>query len=359
MEFNTKDYVILIPAYKPVYDEMVPFVRELLKSYDKIVCVDDGGGREYSDVFSACKRLGCRVLTHTKNKGKGAALRKGLRFIHNDMPDAAGVITADCDGQHAVKDILKVTQALYENPDKLIIGGRRFDNNVPARSKIGNTFTRVVYKLATGISVYDTQTGLRGFPMTLLPELIKLPGDRYEYEMNMLLRLRDWGVKPYEVTIATIYHNENKGSHFNPLKDGLRIISMILKYAAGSIISFLVDWIMCLIFMKLVFPGLDDSLRLPLSYGLARVISSTVNYIFNRLAVFGGKNYARGATVKYFGLVIVVLLLGMLVQRLTAYIPGGDAVHLLIKLVYDTVMFFVNYIIQRDFVFKIKKRKTN
>ena len=75
--------------------------------------------------------------------------------------------------------------------------------------------------------------------------------------------------------------------------------------------------------------------------------------------MFGGKNYERGATVKYFALVAVVLGLGMLVQRLTAYIPGGDPVHSAIKLLYDTVMFIVNYILQRDFVFKIKKRKDN
>ena len=239
MEFNSKDYVILIPAYKPVYDEMIPFIKKLRGNFDRIVCVDDGGGRQYANVFSECKRLGCRVLTHKENQGKGAALKKGLRFIHNAMADAKGVITADCDGQHAVSDILKVTEALYDHPGHLIIGGRRFDKDVPLRSKAGNTLTRVLYKIATGIEIYDTQTGLRGFPMSLLPDLIKLEGDRYEYEMNMLLKLHDWGVSPYEVTIATIYLNENKGSHFNPWRDGLRVGARILKYAAGSIISFI------------------------------------------------------------------------------------------------------------------------
>ena len=357
MKFDTKDYVILIPAYKPVYDEMVPFIKELRQNYDKIVCVDDGGGKQYSNVFAACKRLGCRVLTHSKNKGKGAALRKGLKFIHNDMPEAAGVITADCDGQHAVADILKVTEALYEHPEDLIIGGRKFDKDVPFRSKAGNTFTRVLYKLATGISIYDTQTGLRGFPMQLLPDLIKLDGDRYEYEMNMLLKLHDWGVSPYEVTIATIYLNENKGSHFNALQDGLRVGARILKYAAGSILSFIIDWIVFLLLMKLAFANSGENLRYAFSFGIARVISSAFNYLYNRKAVFGGKNYKRGATAKYFALVAIVLALGMLVQRLTAYIPGGDMVHSLIKLAYDAVMFVVNYIVQRDFVFKIKERK--
>ncbi len=358
MEFNSKDYVILIPAYKPVYEQMVPFVTELLQSYDKVVCVDDGGGEAYKNVFDECLRLGCHVLHHEVNRGKGAALKTGFAYIYDNLKDCPGTVTADCDGQHTVSDILKVTKALFEHPDDLIIGGRKFDKNVPLRSKSGNTITRILYKLATGISIYDTQTGLRGMPTTLLPELIKLDGNRYEYEMNMLLKLHDWGVSPYEVTIATIYINDNKGSHFNGLRDGVRVAARILKYTAGSIMSFLIDWLVFIFLMKLAFSGAGENIRYALSFGIARVISSVVNYIYNRKAVFGGKNYVRGTTVKYFSLVVAVMLLGMLVQRLTAYIPGGDLVHSLIKLVYDAVMFFVNYIIQRDFVFRIKKRKT-
>ncbi len=358
MEFDLKDYVILIPAYKPVYDQMVPFVTELLSSFDKIVCVDDGGGEQFRDVFAECERLGCHILTHEVNRGKGAALRTGLSYIEKELNTAGGVVTADCDGQHTVSDIKKVAEALYGHPGDMIIGGRKFDKNVPFRSKAGNTFTRLLYKLATGISIYDTQTGLRGFPMFLLPELIKLEGDRYEYEMNMLLKLHDWGVSPYEVTIATIYINDNKGSHFNAMRDGLRIGARILKYTAGSILSFLLDWIIFILLMKLAFSGAGENIRYALSFGIARVVSSVFNYTYNRLAVFGGKNYEKGATLKYFALVITVLALGMLVQRLTAYIPGGDLVHSVIKLAYDAMMFVVNYIIQRDFVFKIKKRKT-
>lgn len=358
MGFDSKKYAVLIPAYKPVYDQMVPFIGQLTEYFDKIVCVDDGGGEAYADVFAECKRLGCTVLTHEVNRGKGAALRTGVTYIMNEMKDADGVVSADCDGQHTVSDILKVTEALYEHPENMIIGGRRFDKDVPFRSQAGNTFTRILYKLATGISIYDTQTGLRGFPSSLLPELSTLEGDRYEYEMNMLLKLHDWGVSPYEVTIATIYINDNKGSHFNALKDGLRIGARILKYTAGSILSFLIDWLVFILLMKVVLRNVSPGLIYPLSFGLARVVSSIVNYVYNRLAVFGGKNYERGATLKYFLLVAAVLGLGVLVQWLTAHVPGGDFVHSLIKFVYDTVMFIVNYVIQRDFVFKIKKRKT-
>ncbi len=353
---DLKNYAILIPAYKPVFDQMIPFVKELLTVFDKIVTVDDGGGETYSNVFTECEALGCSVLHHEVNRGKGAALKTGFEFIGREMKDCGGVITADCDGQHAVADIIKVAEALSEHPECLIIGGRRFDGDVPFRSRFGNAFTRCVFKLATGLSVYDTQTGLRGIPSNLIPEMLTLQGERYEYEMNMLLKLHDWGVTPFEVTIRTIYLNENKGSHFNAFKDGLKISARILKYAAGSILSFVIDYALFLILMKLVFPNLGEEIKYAISFGIARAVSSVVNYLYNRFAVFGGKNYRKGATVKYFSLVVIVLLLGMLVQRLTAYVPGGDWVHTLIKIVYDAVMFFVNYIIQRDFVFKIKER---
>ena len=153
MGFDSKKYAVLIPAYKPVYDQMVPFVGQLTGYFDKIVCVDDGGGEAYADVFAECKRLGCTVLTHEVNRGKGAALRTGVTYIMNEMKDADGVVSADCDGQHTVSDILKVTEALYEHPEDMIIGGRRFDKDVPFRSQAGNTFTRILYKLATGISI--------------------------------------------------------------------------------------------------------------------------------------------------------------------------------------------------------------
>ncbi len=354
---DLKRFVILIPAYKPVYDQMIPFVKELLTSFDKIVTVDDGGGEAYADVFTHCESLGCRVLRHDVNRGKGAALKTGLKYIGEEIAEAAGVITADCDGQHAVSDIIKVAEALEEHPECLVLGGRRFDGDVPFRSRFGNAFTRCVFKLATGLSVYDTQTGLRGIPSALIPEMLTLQGDRYEFEMNMLLKLREWGVTPFEVTIRTIYLNDNKGSHFNAFKDGLRISARIIKYAAGSILSFIIDYALFLLLMLAVFPHLESELKYALCFGLARAVSSVVNYLYNRFAVFGGKNYKRGATVKYFSLVVVVMLLGMLVQRLTAYVPGGDGIHTVIKIVYDAVMFFVNYIIQRDFVFKIKERK--
>lgn len=352
MAADFEKYAVLVPAYKPVYDQMVPFVKELLGIYKHVVAVDDGGGEAFADVFAECKRLGCTVLTHEVNRGKGAALRTGVTYIMKELPDILGVITADCDGQHTVPDIVRVTEAQSEHPECMIIGGRRFTGDVPKRSMVGNTVTRHIYKLATGISIYDTQTGLRGFPSFLLDELAELKGDRYEYEMNMLLKLREWGVQPYEIEIKTIYINDNKGSHYNGFRDTVRIGARILLYALGSGISFIVDQALFLLFSFLGMPYW-------FAFFIARVLSSVVNYLINRKVVFGGKNYKKGTTLKYFSLAAGVMLLGMGVQWLVGNVGDGLGVGIawIIKLVYDCVMFFVNYIIQRDFVFKVKDRK--
>lgn len=334
-------YIALIPAYKPE-ETMLPFLRELKAHFDTIVVVDDGGGEAFASIFDAVRAMGIDVAVHAVNLGKGRALKTGINFILQNYPDCDGVITADCDGQHAVEDILAVRNALQEQPDRLILGGRHFTGNVPARSRLGNSSMRFLFALSTGTKVRDTQTGLRGIPRALLPKLMRLPGERYEYEINMLLKLSEWDVKPHEISIQTIYLDENKGSHYNPLRDSARIAARMLLFATGSILSFLADYGAFLLLSAL---GVQEWI----SFGAARVFSCTLNYLINSGVVFRGKR--SGSTLlKYYALALFVLLLGMGVMRLTETLHAP----LLIKLGYDLVMYVFNYFMQRDVVFRTK-----
>lgn len=334
-------YIALIPAYQPE-SVMLPFLQKLKESFETIVVVDDGSGKDYADKFDAVRAMGIAVVAHAVNLGKGRALKTGVNFILQTYPDCDGVITADCDGQHTVEDILSVRDALKEHPDRLILGGRRFTGQVPARSRAGNTSMRILFALSTGMKLYDTQTGLRGLPRSLLPALLRLPGERYEYEINMLLKLPEWNMKPYEIPIQTIYLNENQGSHYHPLRDSARIAARMLLFGLGSILSFLADYGA---FLLLTAFGLHDWL----SYGIARAFSCTLNYLINSGVVFRGKR-TKSTLMKYYVLALLVLLLGMGVLRVT------EALHapLLIKLVYDLTMYVVNYFIQRDLIFRTK-----
>ncbi len=344
---------VLIPAYKPEKDLFLPFLDKLSKKFDSIVIINDGSGTDFDAVFEECRKYTDIVLHHYINKGKGSALKSGIGYIMTRMPDVDGIITADCDGQHSVEDIMRVSDELCKYPHDMIIGGRRFDENVPFRSKFGNSLTRWLFKLSTGLKIYDTQTGLRAFSREHFEVLSKLPGDRYEYEMNMLLKLRELGICPREITIKTIYINENATSHYNPIKDSLKIATRLLLFTSGSICSFVVDYLFfCLFTYTLGF-------SYGLAFFLARIISAIVNYFINRKIVFGG-NCSKSSVIKYAALAIAVMALGSGVMYFADnYAESGNVIRafpVIIKAIYDIIMYFVNYIIQRDFVFKVKKK---
>ena len=180
--------IILIPAYKPE-ESFVDFSALLKERGHVVVAVNDGSGEAFEDIFRRVRDLGVDVIEHDVNKGKGRALKTGLRHIVDSYPETDLVVTADCDGQHKLADIERIIEAGKNNPDAVIIGGRFQDKNVkiPFKSRFGNGVTRLLFRFATGLKIHDTQTGLRGLPASLFDKLLALEGERYEYEMNMLL----------------------------------------------------------------------------------------------------------------------------------------------------------------------------
>lgn len=332
-------YTVLIPAYQP--DEKLVQLAAKLRDQDiAVTVVDDGGGADYAHIFEQVSETGACVLYHSKNKGKGAALKTGISHLMKQT-DVKGIVTADADGQHTLGDICLVMDTMAAHPDKLVIGARSFKGNVPARSRFGNTLTRGIFRLATGLKVTDTQTGLRGLPRKLFAELSTLEGDRYEYEMNMLLNIERWGVEYTEVPIETVYIEGNKSSHFHPLRDSWLIYGRILKFLTSSVASFVVDYGIFLL-LSAVF-----RLEYWLCYVLARAVSSFVNYMINRHIVFA--NGRRSSVLKYYLLALVIMALGSTGVDLLAMtgIPG-----LLAKVMVDVPLFFVSYTVQRKYIFK-------
>lgn len=356
MTSENAPYVVLIPAYKPDV-RLVKLVRALREKELAVTVVDDGGGEEFAAFFDQCAALGADVAHHAVNQGKGRALKTGINHILRSGKKIAGVVTADADGQHTPEDILKIVGAMAENPQALVLGSRAFKGNVPFKSRAGNAITRVVYALASGIRVYDTQTGLRGLPVGSLEQMMRIDGERYEYEMNMLLKLREMSMPVIEVPIETIYIDDNKGSHFNPIRDAWRIYRVILTYVFASVSSFAIDYALYLLLLWLttgVF-SLGASIAGGVSYAGARIVSSLYNYNMNKFTVFGGKG-GKGAIVRYYALAFVQMLIGAgLTTLLSSFAHIGVS---WVKLPIDVVLFFVSYVIQRDFVFKDRSRST-
>jgi len=265
-------YVALIPAYKPS-----AFLSELLKELQSYgfenVLVDDGSGIEYEHIFFESSRY-ADVLYHAQNAGKGAALKTGLAYIATHFPKDAVVVTVDADGQHKPNDALAICKLAETHLGTLVLGSRKLNADVPLRSKMGNTITRFVYRVSTGLKVYDTQTGLRAFRADMIPELLTIPGDRYEYEMNVLLQFAGKQIPIVEHEIETVYLDNNASSHFDAVKDSARIYKEILKFSASSFVGFLVDYAA---YSLLLLFGCG----LTLSNVIARVISASVNFILN------------------------------------------------------------------------------
>jgi glycosyltransferase involved in cell wall biosynthesis len=224
---------VLIPARR-LEPALAPLVDSLLDAgFGAVILVDDGSPREDKEVFdSLSSKDRVHLLRHSVNRGKGRALKTGIQYFINTFPEFAGLVTADADGQHASGDIVRVATALLAAPGRAVLGCRNFEGAVPLRSRFGNALTRTVFRLVSGLRVSDTQTGLRAFPALLLPGLAALRGEHYEYEMTVLAYLCLHGYVPLEVPISTIYEENNRSSHFKPVRDSIRIYSVLLRSVA-------------------------------------------------------------------------------------------------------------------------------
>ena len=186
----------------------------------------------------------------------------------------------DADGQHLPADIDAVCRAWRQNPEALVLGSRRFTGKVPLRSRFGNAITRFIFRVATGVAVYDTQTGLRAFSVSRIPMMLEMQGERYEYEINVLLYATRRKIPIQEVEIATVYLDGNQTSHFNPLRDAWRIYKMILLFAASSLVAAGVDYGLVLLFSYLVAAGI-----LAANYGLLALLESWMPLAIAKLIV--------------------------------------------------------------------------
>lgn len=335
--------VILIPAYEPG-KRLINLIYELKDRCDyDIVIVDDGSGQEFKYIFNTASSLGCTVLTHENNRGKGAALKTGFKYINENIT-TSGVVTADCDGQHLAKDILRVTESLKEHINDIVLGTRKFVGKVPFRSRFGNIITRTIFSFASGSKVYDTQTGLRGFSINMLDWLQEVTGDRFEYEMNMLLEAAPAGYSFYEVDIDTVYLEKNKSSHFHPLKDSLRIYLPILKFSMSSLLSGVLDFILL---------GLIQFLTSNLFLAVvgARGLSAIFNYTVNRFFVFSKfkNSLIKTSLPRYIILASIIMLANYSVIGVYCNIIRLSL--FLGKILTEITIFFFSFWSQRKFVF--------
>lgn len=339
---------IIIPAYKP-NALLTSLTKDLIAmNFHQIVVIDDGGQAEFAALFSELKQLGCHVLHHEINQGKGAAIKTGIRYAHDTFLNIHGYVTCDADGQHPAADIFNVAKVLDEHPNALILGTRDFSlDNVPRNSRLGNRFSSFYFKLATGVTCRDTQTGLRGIPLSLTKLALDLPENRYDYEMTFLTRVAKEAHPILPVTIATVYLDDNSSSHFRPFIDSIRIYKEPIKFAMASLFSAGID----LLVFTLLTTLIEDTVLRVVFYATiaARLTSGIVNFMINRLWSFRNINSIKRQFFRYLALYITQLGLSIAFVSLLSHLP----IHLtLVKVIVDSLLFIGSFFIQKNWVFK-------
>lgn len=352
--------VIVIPSYEPD-DRLVRLVDELRSRAPgcEILVVDDGSGPRYARVFERAVSAGAILIGTRVNQGKAHALRAGFAWTMQQRP-GRGVVCVDSDGQHRVHDVLRVAAVLGEHdasgggdtvaPDPMVVlGGRRFTGAVPARSRFGNAVGRLAFRFATGRSITDTQTGLRGYPPTALPWLLEVPGQRFAYELQILLDAAARGYVVEEIPVDTVYLDHNASSHFRPVVDSVRVLLPLLLYGASSFVSFLIDAVALL----LVHAATNSLL---VSAVGARILSAGTNFTLNRQLVFAGRRRRPATTslplrvqlLRYTALATAVLAANIvLLQVFTAMgLPLLGA-----KVLAEVLLYLLSFQVQRVFVF--------
>ena len=342
--------VALVPSYEPDFN-LLEVAKELLENNFSVVVVNDGSEEKYNEVFNQLPKE-VHLLAYPTNGGKGYALKHGMKYIKEHFEDCT-VVTMDSDGQHKVKDAIRICEEC-ESVEKssLILGSRHFDKKAPFKSRFGNFMARTSFLISTHHKIYDTQTGLRAFNSDLLDMMIAIKGDRYEYEMNVLLETIRRGISIKEVKIETIYLNNNVGTHYNPFKDTMKIFKEVIKVSASSLIGFGVDYAA---YSLLTLIPTEWPYWLIMCNIIARIISASINFTINYKLVFKSKSNVFLAIVKYACLALFILGCGTLFLWLL--VDKGGMNKYLAKIIVEVTMFIISWLIQRLFVFRRGKKE--
>lgn len=333
--------VVVIPAYQPD-EKLYQLVLALRETADyPIIIVNDGSSPDRDALFLSLEPY-AKVLTHPVNRGKGAALKTAFVYIQEHYPADEGIVTVDADGQHLPDDIVCVAKAWEAAPEKLVLGSRRFTGKVPFKSRAGNAITRLIFAVSTGVKVFDTQTGLRAFGVFRIPMMLSMKGDRYEYEINVLLFATKHRVPIEEVPIETVYIEDNKSSHFHPVRDAWRIYKMILLFVASSLVAMGIDYVLVLT-LSAATQGMAQSLLI--SVVGARILSSLANYFINCKLVF--EQRAKSSIFRYYVLAVAILAANYGLMKLVTLIMRLAVGKLLV----EAVLYPISFYLQRRFVF--------
>ncbi len=212
---------VIIPTYnnrntlRRVIDGVLQYA-----SGQEVIVVNDGSTDDTTAILAGYGAK-VRVLDNVVNRGKGFSLRKA--FAEAIRLGFANAITIDSDGQHLPADIPLFIQAAIENPGALLMGSRNMQQEgVPGKSSFGNKFSNFWFKFETGLTLPDTQTGFRLYPLGPLKRM-SLFTTKFETEIEVIVKMAWKDVPILPINIQVIYHKDERVTHFRPFRDFTRI----------------------------------------------------------------------------------------------------------------------------------------
>lgn len=350
MKESYANVIGIVPAYKPDFKLTETLKKVIgLDFLYRIVVVDDGSGDQYQSLFSEISQMPVVDILHLGvNSGMGGAIKYGLQYSIFQYPDAIGFVMFDADGQHAPKDIKHIVDIFHLQPDKLVLGVRNFHDpslHIPLRSRFGNRVTEIIFHIFSGIHLTDTQTGLRCYPLAIAKKVTQILHSRYEFQLEALLIAADM-TDYVQVPISTIYEDENKRSHFNPVLDSLRIYAVFFRFIGASFICSVVDYVMFALAFLL-------SKHVLLSLIVSRLISVSLNFFINKKKVFASKGNVCKQLVGFFLLAAGLFAGSYIGITLLKEFCGMNP--LFSKILTEVVLFFISFIVQRFIVFARNK----
>jgi glycosyltransferase involved in cell wall biosynthesis len=345
---------IIIPALNPDYRlaELVSRIRRI--SDAAVVVVNDGSSAGHRALFALLEDgKNCIVARHSRNLGKGAALKTGIRLALECYPGLTGFVTADADGQHRAEDIVRLSNDLRLHPGSIILGTRDLTApQVPFKSRWGNRITSGVFRLCSGVGCPDTQTGLRAFPVGLTEFLLSVPGERYEYEMNVLLAAAREHIPLVMLPVSTVYFGDNRSSHFRAVRDSAliygNILGSLLRFSLSSLTCAAADVTLFTLFTgEAAFSGSPEGILA--ATVTARCLSGVLNFTLNKKWSFGSQGGGSRQAAMYGALFLAQMLLSFSLVTLLSALPVNLT---LIKMFTDCLLFTGSYYVQKNLIFK-------
>ena len=234
-QFDDLKCCVIIPTYNNALT-LRNVISEVLEYTGNVIVVNDGSTDATKEIIESFE--GLLSIHFPKNKGKGYALRKAIKFAFEQGYNYG--ITIDSDGQHLPSDLPLFIEKIKENPEAIIIGSRNMEQEgVPGKSSFGNRFSNFWFYIETGNKLPDTQSGYRSYPLFLLHKR-RFFGRKYEFEVEVLVRSSWKRIEIIPLPVSVYYAPKpERISHFRPFTDFFRIslLNFVLFFYAILIVN--------------------------------------------------------------------------------------------------------------------------